>query len=132
MDRDLYLILIGAGISLASSVVTLALQFVLGLMGERMRSKREEKREQSRTVRAAIMDKSMPTTIRPGSLLKRIGSNISTDDLDLPTFLRKKDGTLRELTRAEKWLFRYILPITVGVFVFLIWLIFVFNNKPAI
>ncbi len=47
MDRDVYLILIGAGISLASSVVTLVLQFVLGLIGERMRSKREEKREQS-------------------------------------------------------------------------------------
>ncbi len=78
------------------------------------------------------MDKSMPTTIRPGSLLKRIGSNIGTDDLDLPSFLRRKDGTLRELTQAEKWLSRYILPVAVGIFVFLIWLIFVFGNKPAI
>jgi hypothetical protein len=87
VDRDVYLILLGAGISLASSIVTLILQFFLGQWGERMRSKREEKQQQSREIRSALMDKSLP--MRPGgTLLKRIER--STDDLDIPTFLRRR------------------------------------------
>jgi hypothetical protein len=42
MDRDVYLILVGAGISLASSIITLLLQFILGLINERIRRKQEE------------------------------------------------------------------------------------------
>ncbi|MBN2117970.1 MAG: hypothetical protein JW730_15440 [Anaerolineales bacterium] len=59
MDRDVYLILLGAGISLASSIVTLVLQFLLGLFNERMRSKREEGRQRLHEIRAALMDKSL-------------------------------------------------------------------------
>jgi hypothetical protein len=130
VDRDVYLILIGAGISLASSVVTLILQFLLGLISERMHSKREEKREQSRNIRAAIMDKSLsPEIKKAGTLLKRIMPDISADDLDLPSFLRNKDKDQRSLTPAKKFTIQYFWAITIGILVFLFWLVYIFLSK---
>lgn len=59
MDRDVYLILIGAGISLASSIATLILQFLLSQWSEKLRLRREEKNRQSKEIRATLMDKSI-------------------------------------------------------------------------
>ena len=116
MDRDIYLILIGAGISLASSIITLVMKFILDLIGEKIRSNREEKEQQVRDIRMAIMDRSAPTRVGSRGLLKRILPG--PDDLDIPTFLRGKkyEGSSPSLRHPE-----YILAIAVGIIVFLTW-----------
>ena len=88
MDHDVYLILVGAGISLASGIATLVLQFLLSQWSENLREQRQRKERRSQEIRAAILDKSAPARVGPGSLLKRLeqGSN----DLDIPTFLRNR------------------------------------------
>ena len=63
MDRDVYLILIGAGISLASSAVTLLLQFGLGLIRDTIERKREEENRRKEEVRAELIRKDIPIHI---------------------------------------------------------------------
>ena len=57
MDRDVTLILIGAGIALASSIITLILQFYLGQLSERIKVKREEKNQRTRSIREELLRK---------------------------------------------------------------------------
>jgi len=54
MDRDVYLILVGAGISLASSIVTLLLQFFLSSIKENIHRRRNLKIQKSNEVRAKL------------------------------------------------------------------------------
>ena len=118
MDRDIYLILIGAGISLASSIVTLILQFVLGQWSERLHSKREEKQQQSRDIRNALLDKSVPSVGTETVLNKLLGRirTIDSDNLDLPTFLRRKEGGQTS---------PYFWAVLVGIVVFFFWILYV-------
>ena len=56
MDRDVYLILIGAGISLASSIVMLFLHAFLDLIMEKIRSKERQREE----LRRILLDDTPP------------------------------------------------------------------------
>ena len=115
MDRGVYLMLVGAGISLGSGVITLVLQFLFGLWKERIKSKQEEKERRTTEIRSALMDKSLPTRL-PGSLLKRI--EIAPEDLDLPSFLRRKDGK-SQLGPITPW--QLFIAIDVVILVFIVW-----------
>lgn len=83
MDRDVYLILVGAGISLTSSVITLLLQFFLGLIQETSKRKREEKERYKKELREELMRKDIPIEIR---------GSINTKELRIPSFLNKIPG----------------------------------------
>ena len=140
MDRDVYLILLGAGISLASSIVTLILQFVLGQWNERMRSKRETQQQQSRDVRNALLDKSVPRDISK-SLVNRLITRIKEldlNDLDIPTFLRKRREASAASTDSQprtpfqKFWALYGDAISIGVIVFLFWVVGIFISKSTL
>jgi hypothetical protein len=62
MDRDAYLILIGAGISLASSVIVLILNFALTQIAENRKEKREAAKQHSAEIRSALTS---PVIIKP-------------------------------------------------------------------
>jgi hypothetical protein len=115
MDREVYLMLVGAGISLGSGAITLVLQFLFGLWKERIKSKQEENERRTTEIRSALMDKSLPTRL-PGSLLKRI--EVGHEDLDIPAFLRRKDGGsyLGPIT-----LWQLLIAIDVVILVFVVW-----------
>lgn len=138
MDRDVYLILIGAGISVATSIVMLLLQFLLSQWGERLRAKRELKQDRSREIRAALLDKRPPTQTKSlvNSILKRI-MELDPDDLDIPPFLRRRAEQSASpthshpLTPAEKFWAQYIMPITIGILVFISWVVYVFISKAS-
>ncbi|MFZ5910541.1 MAG: hypothetical protein ACOYYU_11040 [Chloroflexota bacterium] len=115
MDREVYLMLVGAGISLGSGVITLLLQFLFGLWKERVKEKQEEKEQRVTEIRTALMDKSLPTRL-PGSLLKRI--EVAPGDLDLPSFLRRKDGK-SHFGPITPW--QLIIAVDVVVLVFVVW-----------
>jgi hypothetical protein len=115
MDRDVYLMLIGAGISLGSGAITLLLQFLLGLWKERIKSKQEERELRSVEIRTALLDKSLPTRL-PGSLLKRI--EVEPGDLDIPAFLRRKDGS-SYLGPITAW--QLLISLYMAILVFIIW-----------
>lgn len=55
MDRDVYLILIGAGISLASSLVTLLIQFLLGQASDNIRRRKDSQTQRSQSIRSALI-----------------------------------------------------------------------------
>lgn len=110
MDRDVYLMLVGAGISLGSGVVTLLLQFLFGLWKERIKSKQEEKEHRVAEIRTALMDKSLPTRL-PGSLLKRI-------EVEPDVSRKYRYWPLLNLIPA-----RLRVPIFVGILVFATWMI---------
>lgn len=112
MDRDVYLILIGAGISLASSIVTMVLQFFLSQWSERIREKREREDRKSKEIRAALMDKSGPVEL-PGVVLKNL-------------IRRKTDvisNSIMPITPFQFWL-----AVSIGVLVFFIWVVIVFTK----
>jgi hypothetical protein len=131
MDRDIYLILIGAGISLASSIVTLLLQFLLNIWNERIRAKREGKEIKMREIRKALLDKSEPVRFRPedlmGSLIPPSSDGIEVE-LDIPSFLQRKnvDGEpepIIPVTASQFWG-----AIGLGVLVFFLWNIVSFSE----
>lgn len=138
MDRDVYLILIGAGISLATSVVTLLLQFLLNQWNERMRTQREQKQQQSREIRAALLDKRPPTQTKSlvNSILRRI-LELDPSDLDIPPFLRRRSEqsaspeNSRPPTPTEKFWAQYIMPITIGILVFIGWVVYIWISKTS-
>ena len=56
MDRDVYLILVGAGVSLASSIATLVFQFVINTIVEKNRGKRALNERRSVDIRASLLN----------------------------------------------------------------------------
>jgi hypothetical protein len=138
MDRDIYLILIGAGISLASSIVTLILQFLLDRWNENLRAKRAGKERHSKEIRMALLDRSAPTSLKHGRL---IGRERSDDDdhsgLDIPQFLRRRSQhaasptNSRLLTPAKKFWAQYLMPITIGILVFISWIVYIWISKAS-
>ena len=115
MDREVYLMLVGAGISLGSGVITLLLQFLFGLWKEHIKAKQEEKEQRVTEIRTALMDKSLPTRL-PGSLLKRI--EVEPNELDIPAFLRRKDGS-SYLGPITGW--HLLISLYMAILVFIIW-----------
>jgi len=56
VDRDVYLILVGAGVSLASTVVTLVFQFILNNIVQKSKDKKELITRRSSEIRAALLE----------------------------------------------------------------------------
>lgn len=137
MDRDVYLILVGAGISLVSSLLTLFFQFILGLISENIQSKREEKKRQSKEIREALIDKSLPIVISPGNggggILKQglppEDTRIKTSSMIFNTIAdlwRTSGGARREriaLLLKQPW---FWISAGTGVLVFIAWIVYVF------
>jgi len=102
VDRDVYLILVGAGISLASSVTTIILQFLLGLLTDRIREQRAEKARRASEIRAALTN---PRRVR--------------------FEINPRHGSI--YMRASRLNFKYFLPsLIIGIVVFGVWIIWVF------
>lgn len=124
MDRDAYLILLGAGISLASSIVTLVLQFLLSQWSEKLRAKREGREWKAKELRAALLDKSEPVRIpNPEKWMGRLlgGSGADEIDLDLPSFLRRRktDGVSEPVVPITP--LQYWRSVAIGVVIFVVW-----------
>lgn len=79
MDRDVYLILVGAGISLVSSIITLVFQFALSLIKEKIQNRQEEKRIRKQVIVNELTRKDFPIIIskpksRSGGMIPGIQS----------------------------------------------------------
>lgn len=142
MDRDVYLILVGAGISLASSIITLTLQFLFGMIADRIRIQRATKMQNVAEIKSSLIkgidksDKELASLVRTGRLLGKLPledsersaieeySKINRNQMRVDKAFRK--ALLRKAFLRARMLVYGRISIGVGFVIFVIWMIYIF------